>query len=239
MSEKSLLATMTGEIFQPVRLHYNVFDRKAVLRAFKKLRCVDKDPARLRWVWLYDFRRCNLVQQSRRNSCTAAPHRDRLLPAKSGERMVLDLRSCERATGAAVLRRAHRGRWPGLPRSRLSIGCFPPRTPSSPRSISSTGRKRPPTIPRPPGERLPTRWPTNFPGDLPGETSDRKRVHAIELQLATARSRRRLPIHYYSEGIHGFDLILRTRQIIAYQHWLGNTDYSMADAIHEIVHKVK
>ena len=48
MSEKSLLTTMTGEIFQPVRLHYEVFDRQAILQLFKKvLHCQRPRPAPL------------------------------------------------------------------------------------------------------------------------------------------------------------------------------------------------
>ncbi len=53
MAEQPLLATMTGEHFQPVRLHYRVRNRTGLLRAFEELRCLDYDPTRKRWVWLY------------------------------------------------------------------------------------------------------------------------------------------------------------------------------------------
>src|SRR5574339_347635 len=53
MADQSLLATMTGEHFQPVRLHYKVMNRPGLLRAFEKLRCLDYDSTRKRWVWLY------------------------------------------------------------------------------------------------------------------------------------------------------------------------------------------
>jgi hypothetical protein len=53
MADQSLLATMTGEHFQPVRLHYKVLNRSGLLRAFEKLRCLDYDSTRKRWVWLY------------------------------------------------------------------------------------------------------------------------------------------------------------------------------------------
>ena len=48
MADQSLLATMTGEHFQPVRLHYKVLNRPGLLRAFEKLRCLDYDPTRKR-----------------------------------------------------------------------------------------------------------------------------------------------------------------------------------------------
>jgi len=52
-SGKQLLMTMTGEIHQPVRLYYQVFDQAAVLKTFAKLRCLDEDQDNHRWVWLY------------------------------------------------------------------------------------------------------------------------------------------------------------------------------------------
>jgi hypothetical protein len=100
MSEKALLATMTGEHFQPVRLHYQVFDRQALLRVFGKLRCVDRDPTRLRWVWLYDFEARDLPF---RQSYAQIPRQHHpivigsFLP-RGADEMVLDLRSWERAT---------------------------------------------------------------------------------------------------------------------------------------------
>src|SRR5687768_13050022 len=95
VSEKPLLATMTGEPFQPVRLHYNVFDRKALLRVFKNLRCVDRDPTRLRWVWLYDFEARSLPFKQ---SYAQIPqqHHPIVIGAfipQSEARLVLDLRS--------------------------------------------------------------------------------------------------------------------------------------------------
>ena len=52
-SAKQLLMTMTGEIHQPVRLYYQVFDQAAVVKVFSALRCMDDDRDQARWVWLY------------------------------------------------------------------------------------------------------------------------------------------------------------------------------------------
>ena len=51
--QEQLLMTMTGEMHQPVRLYYQVFDQAAVLKTFAKLRCMDDDQDNQRWVWLY------------------------------------------------------------------------------------------------------------------------------------------------------------------------------------------
>ena len=41
----------------------------------------------------------------------------------------------------------------------------------------------------------------------------------------------RFPVHYAEDGIEGFKLALRLRQIVAEQHWLGNSKYTLGDAI--------
>ena len=40
---KQLLMTMTGEMHQPVRLYYEVYDQAEVLKVFAKLHCMDDD----------------------------------------------------------------------------------------------------------------------------------------------------------------------------------------------------
>src|SRR5262249_47385114 len=44
----------------------------------------------------------------------------------------------------------------------------------------------------------------------------------------------RLPVNYYEDGITGFKLALQLRQMVARQHWLGNTGYTLLDAIHAV-----
>ena len=39
----------------------------------------------------------------------------------------------------------------------------------------------------------------------------------------------RFPVHYYEEGIQAFETALQIRQLIALQHWLGNTGYTFFD----------
>ena len=43
----------------------------------------------------------------------------------------------------------------------------------------------------------------------------------------------RFPVHFHEDGIEGFALALRLRQIVARQHWSGNTRYTLGDAIKE------
>jgi hypothetical protein len=43
MAEKQLLTTLTGELYQPVRLHYGLCDKTQLTKIFKRLRCLDYD----------------------------------------------------------------------------------------------------------------------------------------------------------------------------------------------------
>src|SRR5947207_8604689 len=103
-NEKKLLMTMTGEIHQPVRLYYQVFDQAAVLHAFAKLRCLDEDQDNHRWVWLYHGEAKKLKFHT---SYSAIPRQMRpivlgVFRFTSAQDMTLDVRSCERATHAVV-----------------------------------------------------------------------------------------------------------------------------------------
>lgn len=100
MADQLLLATLTGEHFQPVRLHYKVLNRPGLLRAFEKLRCLEYDASRKRWVWLYAHEAKKLQFQR-----SHAQFPKELHPIVIGafflrtkETLLLNLRSCERAS---------------------------------------------------------------------------------------------------------------------------------------------
>ena len=54
MADRQLLCTKTNEPMQPVRITFSVRDGAAVLALFRRLKCVQPDPARRRLVWLYE-----------------------------------------------------------------------------------------------------------------------------------------------------------------------------------------
>ena len=45
----------------------------------------------------------------------------------------------------------------------------------------------------------------------------------------------RMPTHFYEDGIDGFTLALRVRQMAARQHLLGNRSYTLRDAIKAVM----
>ena len=44
---------MTGEVYLPIRLFYQVHDMTGLQQQFAKLSCMDFDTAKDRWVWVY------------------------------------------------------------------------------------------------------------------------------------------------------------------------------------------
>jgi hypothetical protein len=94
-----LLTTLTGECFQPVRLHYRVSDQEGLLRAFKKLRCVGDDPTQGRRVWLYDHEARTLRFKHSYAQIPKDLHPIVIgsLFLRTQDELLLDLRSCERA----------------------------------------------------------------------------------------------------------------------------------------------
>ena len=54
ISERTIGMTVTGEVFQPVRLYCKVLNRNKIEKDFNRLRCIEFDASKNRWVWLYD-----------------------------------------------------------------------------------------------------------------------------------------------------------------------------------------
>jgi hypothetical protein len=100
--ERPLLCTVTGEPFQPVRLYYAIPDGSAVTKVFKHLRCMDEDREAKCWVWLYEREAAVLTFGQPREKLPAAVHPIVIGRfALDGDRMVLAVRSTERAVQAA------------------------------------------------------------------------------------------------------------------------------------------
>ncbi len=100
MANQPILATLTGEYYQPVRLHYKVLDQSGLQRAFKRLRCLDYDRTQKRWVWLYDHEAKGL--RFKQSYADLPKHARPIVLGsiflRADDQLLLDLRSCERAT---------------------------------------------------------------------------------------------------------------------------------------------
>jgi hypothetical protein len=99
---QSPLYTSTGELFQLVRVYYQVFNQVTVLGVFKKLRCIQFDSTRNRWVWLFEHE-AKKIQLGKPYSQLPKEIRPVVIgyfTFRGEDQMLLDVRSVERSTQA-------------------------------------------------------------------------------------------------------------------------------------------
>lgn len=232
---QKLLMTMTGEIHQPVRLYYEVHDKTKLLQAFKNLRCVQFDLDQERWIWLF--------QSEAKKLTFATPygkipkHRRPIVIGSfrfpQDDVMWLDVRSHERATKAIVFfdRR--------IPRSAAQVThaaivnrLFGVTTATLPPLDTLFDEAK--SIEKDPEEILQEAAPLGAIPDV------RERIDKV-FALMDQKSREPLPdvekfpVHFYEEGMQSFETALRLRQIVAFEHWQGNTECTFGDVMQKII----
>ena len=234
MANRQVLATLTGEFYQPVRLHYQVPDQSGLKQAFEKLRCLDYDRTQNRWVWLYDHEaeRLPLKKSYADLPAEARPIILGSIFLRAEDRLLLDLRSCERAIQAIQFFDRYIPRsiaW--LTEAEVVNSLFPAEN----RSLTPASHfdHQPSTFVEPNDVLERARHLTA------GISDPLKRLEVVMKDLDSMAKRslpeiERIPVHYYEDGIAGFAMALRTRQLVALQHWLGNTQFTMVDAIQSI-----
>jgi hypothetical protein len=232
MHQKPVLANITGELFQPVRLHYQVLEQAGLERALEKLRCLEHDSPRRRRVWLYDHEARSLRFPK---SFTEIP--ENLRPIVIGsfyrrqeDQLILDLRSCERAVAAIPFFDKHLSRTVAkvtqaeVVNKLFSVAGNEKLTPEQLFDHGTSTFIDPAALQQSLVAQVARgRNPLGKMKILMEEMDKRSKQPLPEIE--------RLPVHYYEEGIDSFTAALRLRQIVAMQHWLGNTEYTMFDAI--------
>ena len=101
----AIMATLTGEYTQPVRLCYKVYDKQAIhSKIFKNLKCMSFDSPNSRWVWLFDHEAKNLSFEKKYQDLPKHLHPIVIgsFFSDNDDEMHLDLRSHERAEHAIV-----------------------------------------------------------------------------------------------------------------------------------------
>jgi hypothetical protein len=99
---QSPLCTTTGELFQLGRVYYQVSNQATVLGVFKKLRCMEFDGTRNRWVWLFEDE-AKKIRLGKPHSQLPKEIRPVVIGAftfRGEHQMLLDVRSFERVTQA-------------------------------------------------------------------------------------------------------------------------------------------
>jgi len=234
-SAQKLLMTMTGEIHQPVRLYYELSDKAKVLQAFKTLRCVQFDLDKEGWVWLFQGEAKKLkfatpygkIPKHRRPIILGLFH------FPQDDVMWLDVRSYERATKAIVFfdRRIPR------PAAQVTHAAIVNRL------FGVTTATLPPLDTLFDEEKVTEKDPEDFLQaiePLKAIPDVRERIDTA-FALMDQKSREPLPdvekfpVHFYEDGITSFETALKMRQLLAFEHWQGNTAFTFGDMIQKII----
>jgi hypothetical protein len=234
-SGKQLLMTMTGEMHQPVRLYYEVFDQAAALKTFTKLRCMDDDQDNHRWVWLYHGEAKKLKF---RKSYAAIPRQMRPivlggLRFPSAQEMTLDVRSCERATQAVVFFDRYLQRSIARVTHAAIVNRLFPATAEGLPDLEALFA--PDQVTAIDGEAMLR----GIAASLQTIQDPQQRLdRAFTLMEQQSHERlpevEKLPVHFYTDGIRSFETTLRLRQIVAFEHWRGNTACTLGEVIHKV-----
>ena len=232
MENKTLITTMTGEPLQPVRIHYELLDRKTLLRKFNNLRCIALDAKRGRWVWEYRGEAARLTfQQSRAD--LPREHRDIVLGSfylKHERELVLDVKSFDRATKAIVFfdryipRTAARvtevsvcnrlfGAVAEVPEDFDALFSRPDVDHIDPDALVEKAKQLDQAAPDIEQRRM----------ALFSEMVEHAKRPLVELE--------RFPANYYDEGIEYLETCLKMKFEIAWEHFQGNPSFSFNDLL--------
>ena len=233
-SPKQLLMTMTGEMHQPVRLYYEVYDKTKLLQTFKTLRCVQFDHGEDRWVWLFQSETKKFkfatpygkIPKHRRPIVIGA------LRFPSDDSMWIDLRSWERATKAIVFfdRRIQRSVAQVTHAAIVNrlfdvgLGSLPPLDALFDEASVTNKRSE---------DLLDAVEPLKAIPDV------RQRAEmAFDLIKGESHTPlpevEKFPVHFYEDGITSLETAFKLRQMVAFEHWQGNTGYTMGDLMQKI-----
>jgi hypothetical protein len=223
--------TLTGEILQPIRLHYDVLDAGELRAVFTKLRCIDDDAPRKRWVWLY-------TDEAQSLPFKVTPAADNVVLGefvfKGSDEVVLNLRSFERATNALGFFDQH------IPRTvaRVTAVTVANRVISLKDASSLTSLDHyfdSAEVVVHDAESMVQRL-----QDIASSTTDTQERIALAGKYMEEKAKTPLPpmervaLNYYEDGIHSVEALLAPRQVIAMQHWQGNTSYTYHDFVFEM-----
>jgi hypothetical protein len=224
--------TTTGEILQLIRLHYEIEDSDTLRVALDALRCIEYDASQRRWVWLYTEEARTLPFKDRRAANNVVLGE---WVFKGAREVVLNLRSFERATNALVFFDHH------IPRTVAHVTAMTVSnhllSTAEAASLGSLDHyfDTAEVVVKDPATLL------HDVEELVARTPDLHERFALLDRYMTDRAQapvpalERIPVSYYEDGIGAVEALLSIRQVLAMQHWQGNTSYTYQDIVRDML----
>jgi hypothetical protein len=236
---QSPLCTTTGELFQLGRVYYQVSNQATVLGVFKKLRCMEFDGTRNRWVWLFEDE-AKKIRLGRPHSQLPKEIRPVVIGAftfRGEDQMLLDVRSFERVTQAIEFfdKRINR-RAAQVTNLRILNKLFEATEETaqqllqqSPDSFFDCDN-----ISRPADEFM--AGIEQFKKEANIDIRRQKALAWIEQQAQAPRAEvEEMPTHFYEDGIEQLKRSLQLRQLELLEHWKGNSGANMLNIIQKLL----
>ncbi len=223
--------TMTGEIFQPVRLYYHVPDVERLRRKFAKLACMQFENANSRWTWLFDHEAKSLKFK---NSYSSIPKERRPIilggfyTSRVHNEIHLDVGSIERAMKAISFFDKQVGRAIAEARYVAIYNKLFSDTDVHPGNDFTTLFAEVKT------EEIDARIEADAQRAI--EVVKSRGVQSYFDMMRRTELVEAFPTHYYSDGIKSLQTALEMRQAVAIQHWQGATEFSFVDLVTKAAH---
>jgi hypothetical protein len=237
-SERTIGMTITGEIFQPVRLYYKILNHKEVEKCFDRLRCMEFDAPRNRWVWLYD-EEVKFIDFKNKFSSLPAKIKPVIIGSfvwKSDEDLILDVRSFERAleaiqffdkklsrsvaraTHCAVVNKIFEAQESAESNFDIYFENNDKMIEINPEAIIDRMKKTPLSM-----NNIP-----NFEAITSFLENEMDRFFELE----------KFPIHFYEDGVESLKTSFILRQTIAMKRWNGEPNYSFKDIFKKMINEM-
>jgi hypothetical protein len=231
---RCLLATMTKEPFQPVRLYYSIPGRSFVTEQFRNLRCMVEVPPERCWQWLYHAEAASLQIAAGYNAVPVEKRPIVLGRIRFPEdgRMTLQTNSIDRAVAAARFFAPRLGPEVTAMRVRLVNRCFAADEGQPDELMKVLDRDVTVIDPRDAEAALSR----DFKGVRTMEDAERSAKTSLQRKLASKKDVPMVedfPLAPEEESPEFRDLgaTLGFRLVRAVEHWRGNTDLTLAAII--------
>ena len=236
--KRILLATMTSEPYQLARIYYDLFNKKKVEGIFSRLRCMDHDKVRDRWVWLYHGEAKKLKFKTSYSQIQKRFHPIVLgsFFLKTDEEMFINVNSFDRATKAILF---FNKRIPAEVARVTDIEVvnkvFQTRVGSPPEHEDYLDKC---CVERSDGEELLANL-MEIKSSIKDPDESLKAVysHVEDISKKPMPEIERFPTHFNEQGIGGLKASLTMRQTIAFEHWAGNKNYTFYDLTSKVIMK--
>ncbi len=231
------LTTVTGEVYQPVRLFYQVAKKNAVLGRFKRLHCIDYDQSQNRWVWSYKEEAKDIKFTK---SYRDIPKEDRPVVLgyftwKGDREIQLDVGSCERVVEAIKFFDQKINRRLAKVTKLQIVNKFFSATITAEEMASHHSiffEQREAVKPKDESKKL-----DEIASQYETEEEKQKATFSyLEKQMKKTHPEvEELNIHFYEDGIDSIEFSLRMRMIEAAEHWKGNKNFSSFDIMQQFI----